>query len=231
MSIPSISVIIPLYNGRDYLGEALQSIFAQSIHPVEIIVIDDGSTDQSAAVLQAMQTQSPIPILYERQENRGPSSARNRGIQLARGAWIAFLDADDLWDTDKLSRQAPLLADRPDILAVWGHTQMFQVEGAERVKIKQDFLSPQVGAALCRREAFEIVGAFDETMRFSEDLDWFMRLRESGAGLLTHADVVIWYRYHGKNTWLGQQEAGAKTLLALKKRLERRRKEEHDARR
>src|SRR5262245_10754564 len=100
-SPPLVSCIVPVYNGEAFLGEALASIRAQRHRPIEILVVDDGSTDGTAAVVMA----ADAGIRYMRQDNAGGAAARNRGIGMARGTFVAFLDADDLWPPEKLERQ------------------------------------------------------------------------------------------------------------------------------
>src|SRR4051812_13046945 len=98
---PTISVVIPCYNGALYLRETLESALAQNYAPLEILVVDDGSEDDSAAIAESC----GAPVRVIRQPNQGESVARNRGIDEARGDWVAFLDADDLWEPEKLERQ------------------------------------------------------------------------------------------------------------------------------
>ncbi|NCC37254.1 MAG: glycosyltransferase family 2 protein, partial [Chloroflexia bacterium] len=97
MSSPTISVIIPVYNGERFLAEAIQSVLDQTLPPDEIIVVDDGSTDGSAAVVDRLASTSSLPMRYVYQQNQGPAAVRNHGVQVALGAYIAFLNADDIW--------------------------------------------------------------------------------------------------------------------------------------
>lgn len=107
----TISCIVPVYNGAAYIGEALNSILGQTLRPFEVIVVDDGSTDSTAEIVaEYHQT-----VSYVYQENAGPAAARNRGIALARGDFLAFLDADDVWHPEKLARQASRFQAVPDL--------------------------------------------------------------------------------------------------------------------
>lgn len=218
-----VSVIIPVYNGERYLAAAIQSVLEQTLPPDEIIVVDDGSTDGTAAIVTGLAGASPLPIHYIHQQNQGPSAARNRGLRAARSGLVAFLDADDIWDLRKQEIQVAYLAANPDALMVWGLVQMFELHGTDRVKLHEAWHGPNLGCALFRSEVFDRVGIFDEGMRLSEDLDWYLRARELEApqGILT--DVVLWYRRHGENLWLGRDKSPISSLLALKKRLDRRR--------
>ncbi len=109
---PRVTVVVPCYNAAPFLRATLESVLCQSLAPCEVLVIDDGSTDQSAAIAESF---GP-PVRVVSQKNQGESIARNRGIDEARGDWIAFLDADDLWRPDKLARQ--LAAARPDVACI-----------------------------------------------------------------------------------------------------------------
>ena len=120
--MPTVSVIIPTYNRRTYVQEAIDSVLAQTYPDYEIIVIDDGSTDGTDQVLHARYGDR---IRYVWQENQGESAARNRGIALARGEYIALLDSDDLWLPDKLAKQIPFLDSHPG--AVLALPQVWQI--------------------------------------------------------------------------------------------------------
>ena len=115
-----VSVIIPVYNGERYLGEAIESVLAQTYKEVELIVVDDGSTDKSAAVARCF-----TDVRYCFQPNSGIGAARNQGADLARGGLLAFLDADDRWVRDKLLWQTKALAADNELAMVFGHVQQF----------------------------------------------------------------------------------------------------------
>src|ERR1700694_2891614 len=109
-SNPLVSCIVPVYNGERYLRSALESIFAQDYRPLEVIVVDDGSSDKSAVIAQDFKQ-----VRYMHQTNQGVATARNAGLAAARGEFIAFLDQDDLWMSDKLSIQIEHLLKNPEI--------------------------------------------------------------------------------------------------------------------
>ena len=117
-----ISCVIPCYNGERFLGAALDSVIAQTLPPAEIIVVDDGSTDGSTADVAANYGSR---VTYLRQDNAGPAAARNRGLACARGDFVAFLDADDLWHQDKLARQAVRFEARPELDISVTHLRAF----------------------------------------------------------------------------------------------------------
>ncbi len=186
-----ISVIIPVYNGAAFLAEAMASVRAQAYAPLEIIVVDDGSTDQTAQVVQ----QLGADIRYVYQANQGPSAARNYGLTLAQGELIAFLDADDLWTADKLAQQVPCLLANLETQVVWGNTQVCAYQADERLfpPLSPKWM-PLLGSMLCRKEVFTTVGAFDPKLRFGEDIDWLMRLREQQIVMQKSPELALIYR-------------------------------------
>ena len=221
---PLVSVVIPVFNGERFLREAVESVLAQNYSSLEIIIVDDGSTDDTASVAGSL----PETARYLHQTNHGPAAARNRGIEHARGSLIAFADADDLWPVAKLELQLPHLINNPAIEIVLGRIQ--QVLLSETVNGQtqsQEFGEPafsvNLGGAVIRKSVFERVGLFDETMRYSEDVDWFMRARESGAAIMTIDAVTLFYRQHEENMTRGKSTAELSVLKALKKSLDRRR--------
>ena len=121
---PLVSVVIPTYNCAHYLPAALESVLAQDYDPMEIIVVDDGSTDETQAVLQRYPEVTCI-----RQANGGLSNARNTGINAARGEWIALLDADDIWPPGKLEEQMQILVAHPEVALLFGDTRRFSDDG------------------------------------------------------------------------------------------------------
>jgi glycosyltransferase involved in cell wall biosynthesis len=200
MEMPLISVVIPVYNAAPFLAEALASVFAQDYRPIEVIVVDDGSTDQSLAIAKAW---SPgLRILQ--QENAGQAVARNRGIACARGPYVAFIDADDLWPEGKLRRQLDLLQQRAELDFVLGRVEVdYRASAGEGPLIfrgaDKNIALFLFGAGLFRRALFDRAGLLSEDLRNSEDVDWFMRAREAGATWLLLDEVGLIYRRHGAN--------------------------------
>jgi glycosyltransferase involved in cell wall biosynthesis len=224
---PTISVIIPVYNGERFLAEAIQSVLDQTLPPDEIIVVDDGSTDGSAAIVAHLAESTPLPIRYVYQANQGPSAARNRGIEFAAGELLAFIDADDLWLLYKLADQYKYLIDHADIAVVWGLVQVCAMQDGAWVDTGEPWHGPNLGSALFRREAFQQVGTLDVHLRVSEDLDWVLRSREANLPQTVINNVVLRYRLHDGNMWLGRPKNSESLLYALKKRLNRRRDQPH----
>jgi glycosyltransferase involved in cell wall biosynthesis len=222
----AVSVVVPVHNGMRFLGHAIESVLAQRHPALEILVVDDGSTDQTPDVANAMAG----AIRYIRQENRGPAAARNAGIRLARAEVLAFVDADDLWPAGKLDRQLPVLAAGRPVDIVMGYTQpMIMTRPVEDVRALQPVLSPRlslsVGASLYRRSVFERFGAFDEAIRVAEDLDWLLRAREAGARIQVVNAVTLLYRENPGSLTYEKDPAQLSFFRVLKRSLDRRRTE------
>jgi glycosyltransferase involved in cell wall biosynthesis len=221
---PLVSVVIPVFNGERFLREAVQSVIDQDYAPLEIIIVDDGSTDGTATVAKSL----PETVRYLHQTNHGPAAARNRGIEQARGDLIAFADADDLWPAHKLELQLPYLIKDARVDIVLGRIQQVRLsETVDGQTQSQEFADPafsvNLGSAVIRKSVFERVGLFDETMRYSEDVDWFMRAREGGATIVTIDAVTLLYRHHEQNMTRGKSASELNVLQALKRSLDRRR--------
>jgi glycosyltransferase involved in cell wall biosynthesis len=222
---PLVSVVVPVFNGERFLREAVQSVLAQKYSPLEIIIVDDGSTDGTATVARSFSE----PVRYLRQANKGPAAARNRAIEHAKGSLIAFADADDIWPADKLELQLPYLIGDPAIEIVMGRIQQVSlsktIDGQTQAeKFAEPAFSVNLGSAVIRKSVFERIGLFDETMRYSEDVDWFMRTREGGAAIVTIDAVTLFYRQHEENMTRGKSTSELNVLKALKRSLDRRRK-------
>lgn len=219
----TVSVVIPAYNAAAFLRQTIESVLAQTRPALEVLVVDDGSTDDTAQIAQSFG--SPVRCL--RQENQGLSRARNAGILAARGDWIALLDADDLWLPHKLARQMECLrqhaqhrrtssgkaqrkAQRPAI-ACFTLTEYVDTAGhvlrcsevphfpdlVEALLLYSCIIGPP-SAALLRRETLQEIGLFDP--RFSQCADWDLWLRLAEAGPVVYvAEPLVRYRLHGAN--------------------------------
>jgi glycosyltransferase involved in cell wall biosynthesis len=219
-----VSAIIPVYNGEAFLAEAVETIRQQNYHPLEIIIVDDGSTDNTERIARGFNKE----VIYVRQENSGPPAARNRGIKMAKGDLIGFLDVDDLWSENKLGLQVTLLKDASSVEIVVGYTQILMLKGAvdgesSFRKWSDPVLTMNVGSALFKISVFDKVGLFDETQRYCDDWDWFMRARELNVPILIHKEVTHYYRRHERNM-TNQGKLGNHYFIGmLKKSLDRRR--------
>lgn len=219
-----ISVIVPAYQRERHLAATLASIVAQRYRPLEIVVVDDGSTDGTAAIARSFRD-----VRYVFQSNQGPPAARNTGLDHCRGGLISFLDADDLWPVDKLERQADFLRRNPEIVCVLGRMRNFLDEGIERpdwvpastMTEESDALS--LGAGLIRREAFERIGKFDTEYWFGDDLDWFIRLREAGLPMVVLPEIFLLRRIHAGNISRDRRSVARKYFRIIKAHMDRRR--------
>jgi glycosyltransferase involved in cell wall biosynthesis len=199
MKEPLISCIVPVFNSEHYLGEALESILAQTYRSVEIIVVDDGSTDGSAEVVASYGEQ----ITYLRQSTQGYAVVKNLGLRAAQGDFIAFLDADDLWHPEKLTRQMARLRERAEIDLCFTHFQSFwmpELAEEERRYRNRTLSQPSSAWSICtllvRCTAFEKFGNFHDGRRGLENMTWFLRAAGQGAAIEVLPDVLMYRRFH-----------------------------------
>lgn len=226
---PFISVIMPVYNGEKLLTTSIESVLKQNHPSLELIIVDDGSTDNSKEIAKSFENH--IKYLY--QENQGAAAARNLGLENARGNIIGFLDADDLWPADILSRQLHHLEDA-QVELVMGHTQC--VREIETVGGKIEFenladplLAPLMGSYILRKSVFQKVGFFNSELRMSEDVDWFLKIREKGVKIATMPEVTLLYRRHQDNITNIKTWQDLNLLEVIKKSLNRRREQSKGA--
>jgi glycosyltransferase involved in cell wall biosynthesis len=221
-----ISVILPVYNGERFLAAALRSVLDQTLPPDEVIVVDDGSTDGSAEIAAQIKATSPVPIQLIQQGNQGPAAARNAGLQLATGSFIAFQDADDIWAADKLAIQVALFRRYPQAYAVIGYSRIAITDPNDAgVLHYQGRPGPilLLQESLFRRAIFDLVGPFDPRLRGDEDVEWFLRLLEQPIEIIIHPDIVLTYRRHGANLTGSLAASRRQFLLALQRSVVRRR--------
>jgi len=203
-----ISVIIPAYNYGRFIAEAIESALGQTVVPGEIVVVDDGSADDTGAVVQGFGDR----VRYVRQENRGVSEARNRGVAETTGELVAFLDADDTWEPTKLEKQVERFAADAEVGlvhcgmrefdSVTDETLGFRVEGgdgqvAEELLVwERPVVNVSGSAVMVSRKAFEEAGGFDPRLKCGEDWDLCYRIaRRYKAGFVS--EPLVNYRIHG----------------------------------
>jgi glycosyltransferase involved in cell wall biosynthesis len=221
---PLISVIIPIYNGAKFIAEAVESIRRQDYAPMEIVIIDDGSTDETGQIVASLGND----IRYYYQRNTGPAAARNRGLAIARGELIGFLDSDDLWPQHKLQVQIPRLATDPNIDVVLGRIECIRLPGAAEFDGHDDadtFVDVHLGSGIFRKSVFDKVGVFDEMLSFSEDRDWFLRAMEQGITIAVIEHTTLYYRLHSDNMTRDKNIIDFQFIKVLKKSLDRRRRQ------
>jgi glycosyltransferase involved in cell wall biosynthesis len=212
----NISVIIPCFNAAPYLRGALNSVFDQTHKPAQVIVVDDGSSDESAAIAQSFGDE----VICLSQPNQGISAARNRGVTQADGEFLAFLDADDLWPCDSLARRYQALRSDPSLSCVFGGIEQFDDSTGDALPARPGRL---MGAMLARRSAFDRVGLFNCSLRIGETLDWVARLDESRMRCGMIEQLVLRRRVHAANT-VRDLSKRADYLRALHAALHRRRR-------
>ena len=216
----SLSVAIPVYNAERYLRDAIQSVIDQGHPRLEIIVIDDGSTDGSRVVAESFGN-----VQYFQQENRGIAAARNAGVEQAQGELLAFLDADDLWTDQKLHWQLAALQQHPEAHIVAGGIEQFYE--SDRPRLMQDNPAGDAytaGAMLIRHADFLRVGKFDERLRVGEFIDWHSRARSLGLREICLPDIVLRRRIHNTNTTLKQQHTRDDYVSVIRAHLHRQRR-------
>lgn len=214
--MPRVSVVVPTYNRADLLLDAVNSVLAQTMLDLEVVVVDDGSTDQTRETV----SQFGEPVRYIYQANRGRSAARNRGIHEARGEYLLFLDSDDLLLPRSLEVLAYYLESHPEAGAVTSECVYFDSEGQGGGEVREEkwerspdpgkfldtlALTNTVGAihsTLVRREWLDRIDqpCFDEELEFTEDADLWFRLAAAGCHFHVLPEVTCKYRMHGGNT-------------------------------
>ena len=220
-----VSVIIPVYNCDRYLAQAIQSVLEQTYQPLEIIVVDDGSTDGSAEVAKSFGS----AVQYCFQANSGTAAARNRAIELAKGDFFAFLDADDLWVEDKLTRQMAAFSNQLDLDAVYGQVQQFlSPELPDNMKAKlhcpTELMPGHIPSALLiKRDSFFRVGLFETHWKLAEFPSWQVRATELKLRTMMLPDLVAKRRIHETNKGIQKREYQIEYARILKSSLDRRR--------
>jgi glycosyltransferase involved in cell wall biosynthesis len=206
---PSVSVVVPARNAALYLPEALESIRAQTRPADQVIVVDDGSSDGTAEVVEAQ----PEPVMLIRRDHGGVGAAVNTGLAAVEGELISFLDADDLWTDSKLEVQCAALAAEPEIDMVFGRVEQFvspELSSAERARLRGPGVSSPAklkGTMLIRRAAMEMVGPLSTSLHVADFVDWYSRAREHGLREQMLDQVVLRRRIHLANNGRLHREA------------------------
>ena len=220
---PLVSVIIPVYNGEDFIRDAIDHIMSQNYPALEIIIVDDGSTDNTAEIIEEL----PFDIRYFKQPNAGPASARNRGIRDASADLLVFLDVDDLWPENNLQLLVDEMRNDPHADVIRGYAQIMEYNKEtgeyDFVGNPMEAFPDYIGAAIYRSSAFEKVGLFDTTLKYGEDTDWFNRARELHLKINRLEDMTLLVRRHGKNMTLGKDLVELGKLRVIKKSMDRER--------
>jgi glycosyltransferase involved in cell wall biosynthesis len=221
MTEPLVSVVVPAFNAEPFLDAALDALVAQDHPELEVIVVDDGSTDGTADVVRRRDD-----VALVQQPNAGPSAARNTGNEHSRGEFVTFCDADDLFRPFKVSAQVGYLQQHPDVGCVLVQHETFFADGVPRPDWLTDETGVQPQSAMVRRSVIEEVGGFDPDYRLTEGLEWLSRMRDAGVRIEVLEQVCVDRRIHGDN--LSYQRAGLQhhMLQSLRARIQRRRETE-----
>ena len=224
---PTVGVVIPARNAAEYLAEALESVLSQGDGVTDVVVVDDGSEDETAAVARRVGPR----IAYVRQDPLGPAAARNRGVRSLSTELVAFLDADDLWTDGSLQARLEVIRTQPDIGGVFGHMEQFvsdRLSEQERRRLAFD-PRPQPGwasgAMLARRELFERIGPFPEHRRGGDFIEWFLAARRAGVEFAMVDTVVLRRRLHDRNLSRLEPQINYDYLRIVRAELTRRRAE------
>jgi len=225
-----LSVIIPVYNGERYLAEAIDSVLSQNYQPMEVIVVDDGSTDKSANIINSYGKL----VRYCYQPNLGTAAAMNRGTDLAIGEYWAFLGADDLWTEDRIKLQLEAFDAHPDMDIVSGYVkQFFSSETQDSVKKRIRFSTDSIPgyvipAMLIKRQSFYRVGLFEPRWKIGAEMNWYLRAQEEGLKIMMLPDLVLLRRIHENNKGITKRSFINQRTKILKEALDRRRARELD---
>ena len=207
MDGPLVSVVIPAFDAERFIAEAIESVLAQTYAPLELVVVDDGSTDRTARIASGYPE-----VRLIRQQNGGPATARNRGFEATSGELLTFLDSDDMMTPDKLEVQVGHLLANPDMGIVIGAQELviepgtelpFWIEGS-KVQAQVPTRPPDIHgepniyamSMLMRREVFDLVGGFDESIEPAEDIDWTLRAVEADVTIARLPRVMVRRRVH-----------------------------------
>ena len=219
METPLITAIIAVYNGEEFIAQSIQSILRQEYPNLELIVVDDGSTDTTREIVDSFGDRVKLIA----QKNSGQSNARNVGIQNASGSILGFLDADDLWSHHHISSLVPFLLDDSAFDSARGRSRFFRSEGTHTITMGETRGLELVGSALYRKSTFDRVGYFDETMTSGEDLDWRTRFDEAGGKEICVDAITVFCRRHAHNLTNSQEINSKGRLETLRKKLHRQR--------
>lgn len=224
---PLVSIIVPVFNGERYLSEALRSIENQTYPNIEIIVVNDGSLDETLSVIRTFPS-----VIAITQPHRGLSTALNNGIQNAKGEFFAFLDADDVWVKDKLWNQMKIFMENPRIEAVFGHIVQFR---CSRKSMEEEEKNPFnrmpgycKGSMLIKKTSFSRIGFFSTRWEMGDFIEWYKRAKEKDLKTALIPEIVMKRRIHSHNMSLSRETGKKDYVRILKAAMDRSRKKESE---
>jgi glycosyltransferase involved in cell wall biosynthesis len=212
-----IDIIMPIYNGEAFIAQSIDSILQQSVKDVRIIVVNDGSSDRSLKIVSALAKKHANIELIDL-PHRGPSATLNEALKHVTAPWLAFLDCDDLWHTEKLAKQLDYLIANPTVDLCFTQLTEFddsnKLTGAHAART-QALNGIGKSALLCRPTVFEAVGGFNEETQMGDFVEWFGRCQVKGISHATLPEVLTYRRVHDGNM---SQGASASDYLKLLRR-------------
>ena len=222
----SVCVVMTTFNGAAFVSDAVASLLSQSHRSLQLVIVDDGSTDATPEILHALAAAEPR-IAFIAAPHSGIASSRNLGLALARGQFVSFLDQDDLCPPGRIARQHARLSADPELTALFGTTIMFRgangsgplLDAAE----SRPKLTMLISAALFRRALIEDIGGFDPAYQIADDFDFVLRLVESGQRIEVEDGVGVLYRRHAGQRTSDRAATRAECSRALLQSLRRRR--------
>lgn len=223
---PLVSVVLPVFNMSAYVNEAVDSVLGQTYSPIELIAIDDASTDNSRALLEAYGDNVRV---FAHETNKGIAGGRNTGIAAAQGSFIAFMDADDIWAPNKIERQMQEFKNDPELDACFTYLECFlSPELSEEIKAtrycpqgpQQGYIG---GTMMMRREMVDKTGSFNEARRIGEFIEWYSKAKDLGAKSAIIEDVLYRRRIHGSNTGVNERDSRSDYLKVVRDAIKRRR--------
>jgi glycosyltransferase involved in cell wall biosynthesis len=224
-----VTAAIPVYNGEKYLAEAIESVLSQTYEPIELIVVDDGSTDRSSEVVERY-TQDHDVTLIRREENAGQAVARNAAIKAARGAYWTSLDSDDMMTPDRIEKQVRQVEEEggefvltlEEILIEPGVPDPPLITGKRApISTREDVY--QTMSFLAPMEVIHRIGPFDETLRYGEDIDYCLRAFDAGCRVIALPEYLTIRRFHGANMTYDMQQVRGAMFAAVRRRIGRHR--------
>lgn len=222
MNTPLVTIVIPTFNSERYLSAALESVLAQTYSPIEVLLIDAGSQDNTAAIAKAYGS-----VELRQQAGKGLADARNTGIRTARGELIAFLDSDDCWVPHKLSSQVNYLLAHPEIVFVTARVKLFwhsdclRIAGFSQAHINDTLIGRTPSNLVAWKSAFTTVGLFDPTLSIGCDMDWFAQAKDAGIPAAILPEVLLYKRIHEHNLSANQEVNRQEILALVKKSIDR----------
>jgi glycosyltransferase involved in cell wall biosynthesis len=226
----AISVLLPFYNAEKYLGEAIESVLAQTHRDLELILIDDGSTDGGTAIAKGYAAKDPR-IRFIQQANAGISETLNRGLKLARNEWVARMDADDVMMPNRLERQLDFISRQPDIAIASSFVYYINSRGRIIGQSKSEYSDPAavakayanrqlIGfthpAVIMRKSVIEAVGGYRDQFLAAEDTDLWNRVVETGALVVVQPEHLLKYRIHNESVSVAKAFFAAEQVAWLK---------------